>query len=66
MPAERRSEEEIRRELAAEREQLTAALDDLRAGVDAKRTPAARAAKAAAAAVATIVAFRLARRLGGR
>ena len=62
MPAERRSEEEIRRQIAVEREQLTAALDDLRVGVDAKRRPAARAAKAAAAALAAIVAVRLVRR----
>jgi len=59
--AERRSEEEIRRELALEREELTTALDDPRAGIDPKRRPAARPAKAAAAAVAAIVVVRLVR-----
>lgn len=66
MPAEQRSEEQIRSELAAEREQLTAALGDLRAGIDAKRRPAARAAKVAATALAAIVALKVGRRVSGR
>lgn len=63
MPTERRTEEEIRREIAAEREQLAAALGDLRAGVEAKRRPAARIGAVALAAVAATVLARVIRRL---
>lgn len=66
VPAELRSEEQIRRELAAQREQLTAALADLRAGVDAKRRPAARAAKVAVAGLAALVAVKVGRSLTRR
>lgn len=43
MPVERRTTEEIRREIATEREQLVAALADLRKALEAKRRPAAAA-----------------------
>lgn len=60
MPTERRSDEEIRREIASERAALADALGDLRASVDAKRRPAALAV---GALIAAVVALRVARRL---
>lgn len=65
MPAERRTEEEILRELVAEREQLDRALAELRAEVVAKRRPAAVAAATIATLVGAWILLRLARRLGG-
>ena len=66
MAGERRSEEELRREIAGEREQLADALADLREGVDAKRRPAAVVGGALAAAGAALAARRIVRRLTGR
>lgn len=63
MPTERRTESEIRREIAAEREQLAAALGDLRASVEAKRRPAARIGVIGLAAVAAAILARVVRRL---
>jgi hypothetical protein len=56
-----RTEEEIRREIAAEREQLAGSLADLRASVEAKKRPVSRAAGAVAAGVAALVALKLVR-----
>jgi signal transduction histidine kinase len=58
---ERRSEEEIRREIAAERQQLADSITDLRASVAAMKRPAVRAAGLVAAGVAAMVALRIAR-----
>ena len=61
MAADRRTEDEIRRDIAAEREQLAGSLADLRAGVDAKKRPVSRAASAVAAGIAALVALKVAR-----
>lgn len=63
---ERRSEEEIRREIESERDQLADALSDLKAGIDEKRKPAARAGGAIAAGLALVTALRLVRRFRRR
>jgi hypothetical protein len=60
---ERRTEEEIRGEIASEREQLTDALGDLRASIDAKRRPVAVAVGALAAGLATLSVAKILRRL---
>lgn len=57
----RRSEEEIRRELAAERQRLVESVADLRASVEAKKRPGARAAGALAAGAAALLALKLGR-----
>lgn len=67
MQDERRTEEEIRRELAAERQQLADALADLREGIAAKRRPAVLALSGLAAGLAVAVAVRVLRfARGGR
>ena len=66
MSGERRTEEEIRREIVGEREQLAEALADLRAGIDAKRRPAAVLGGVLATALAAALAVTVARRLTGR
>jgi hypothetical protein len=64
---ERRTEEEIRHELAAERQQLADALADLREGIAAKRRPAVLALAVLAAVLAVAVAVRVLRfARGGR
>ena len=63
MSAERRTELDIRRELATEREQLAAALADLRAGIAEKRRFAAVVGGALAAGVAAATALAVVRRL---
>ncbi len=65
MPGDRRSEEEIRREIAAEREQLADALADLREGIDGKRRLATVVGGALAAGLGAVVAAKLVRRLKG-
>ncbi len=65
MPGERRTEEEIRREIAAERDQLAAALANLRAGIDEKRRPAVAAVGALVAGLAAMAALKVVRRLRG-
>lgn len=65
MPAERRTEEEIRREIVAERNQLAGALADLREGIDEKRRPAVAAVGALAAGLAAMAALKIVRRLRG-
>lgn len=62
MPAEARSPEEIRAEIASERVQLEDALADLRKGVDAKRRPALAVAALLAAALAAVLLARITRR----
>ncbi len=66
MSGEKRDDEAIRREIAAEREQLVEALADLRAGVAAKRRPATIVGAALAALLVTAVAARIFRFLRGR
>jgi len=62
---ERRTEEDIRREITSEREQLVDALADLRAAVDAKRRPAAILGGAVAAALTAAVVVKVVRRVRG-
>ncbi len=63
MPGERRSEQEIRREIASEREQLADAIADLRKGIDGKRRVAAVVGGVTAAAFAAAAVLTFARRL---
>ena len=65
MTAERRTDERIRAEIAAERAGLTEAIADLRQGVDAKRGLAKAVGGAVAAGIAALTALRVARRLRG-
>ena len=60
MPAERRTDEAIRGEIATERELLVESLADLRAGVAEKRRLAIAAAAAVGAGVATAAAVKIA------
>jgi len=66
VPAERRTIEEIRGEIASERQQLERALADLRKGLEAKRKPAKRVAGSLAAGLAALVTVKAARRFRGR
>jgi hypothetical protein len=66
VPGKRRSAEEIRLEIASEREQLEVALADLRKGVDATRRPASLLAGALAVTLATLMVVKASRRLRGR
>ncbi len=67
MQGDRRTEEEIRREIATEREQLAAALADLRESVAAKRRLAVLVLAGLAAVLAVAVAARMLRFFrGGR
>ncbi len=59
----RRSEEEIRSELAAERQRLVESFADLRASVEAKKRPATRAAGAIAAGAVALLALKVGRAL---
>lgn len=65
MPGERRTEEEIRRELTTEREGLADALAELRESVAAKRRPAAVVGGALAAGLAALTAMKVHRRHRG-
>jgi hypothetical protein len=58
VPGEQRTEAEIRREIASEREQLVGALTGLREGIAAKRAAATAAAAASALFVAGVLAAR--------
>ena len=62
MPAERRTEADIRRELTTERQELVGALADLRKDIDAKRRPAAIIGGAVAAGLATLAVAKVFRR----
>jgi hypothetical protein len=64
--AERRTPAEIRQEMAAAREQLGAALADLRQSVGQKRKRAGTAGGAAAAGLAAVTTLRIVRRLRRR
>ena len=66
MAGDRRSETEIRREIAAEREQLTVAIAELRSAVGDRRRVAAAAGSALATglAAAALVRFLVRRRRG--
>ena len=61
MQVDRRTEEEIRSEIATERQQLADALADLRKGIAAKRRPAVLALAGLAVALAVAVAVRVLR-----
>jgi hypothetical protein len=63
--AEKRTDEQIRGEIAAERDGLVEAVTDLRAGVASKRRAATAVVGALAAAAATLTAVKLGRRLRG-
>ena len=63
MPAERRTDETIRSEIAAEREALADSLADLRAGVAEKKKLAAVSAAAVGAGVAAAAVVSIVRRL---
>lgn len=63
MPGDRRADADIRREITTEREQLAAALADLREGIDAKRRFAAVVGGVLAAGLAAAAAFKVVRRL---
>ncbi|MDH5333947.1 MAG: hypothetical protein OEW65_08715 [Thermoleophilia bacterium] len=65
MTGERRSDAEIRNEIAAEREQLSGAVSDLRQAIDGKRRPAALIGGAVAAGLAATAALKIVRRLFG-
>lgn len=65
MPAERRTDQQIRLEIATEREQLASALADLRAGIDEKRKLAAVVGGVVVAGVAAAAAVTAVRRLKG-
>jgi hypothetical protein len=60
--SERRAIEEIRRDIESERAQLEDALTSLRADVEAKRRPAARALGALSAALTAVLVLRVVRR----
>jgi hypothetical protein len=65
VPADRRTEQEIRREITAERAQLADALADLRQGIAAKRRPAAIVGGALAAGLTAAAAFKVRRLFRG-
>lgn len=65
MPAESRSVEEIRGEMASQRGQLQEALDDLRRGLDAKRKPVVLAVALVVTVLVAVVAARVIRRVVG-
>ncbi len=66
MPGDRRTIEEIRREITTEREQLVDALADLRKGIAAKSRLAAVVGAALAVGLAAAAAVTVARRLKGK
>ena len=66
MPGDRRTVEEIRREIATEREQLVDALADLREGIAAKCRLAAVVGAALAVGLAAATAVTVVRRLKGK
>lgn len=65
MATDKRTDEQIRTEIAAERQELVDALGDLRAGIAGKRRTATAVVGALAAAAATVTAVKLGRRLRG-
>lgn len=65
MPAESRSIEEIRGEMASQRAQLQQALDDLRRGLNAIRKPVALVVALVVMALVAVVVARVVRRFVG-
>lgn len=65
MAADPRTDQQIRSEISAEREQLVEALADLREGVRAKRNLAAAVAALTSVALATAASIKLVRRFRG-
>jgi len=65
VPGETRAVEDIRAEIAIEREQLEQALGDLRASAEAKRRPATFFVGALAATLAALMTAKVVRRLRG-
>ena len=65
MAADPRTDQQIRSEISAEREQLVEALADLREGVRAKRNLAAAVAALTSVALATAASIKLIRRFRG-
>jgi hypothetical protein len=63
VPSERRSQEEIRREIALERDRLAEALDDVREGIASKRRAAVAVGGTIVAVLGVVAATRLARHL---
>lgn len=66
MPGDRRTVEEIRREITTEREQLVDALADLREGIDEKSRLATVVGGALAVGLAAATAVTVVRRLKGK
>lgn len=66
MPGDRRTVEEIRREITTERDQLVDALADLREGIDEKSRLAAVVGGALAVGLAAAAAVTVVRRLKGK
>ena len=66
MPGDRRTVEEIRREITTERKQLVDALADLREGIDEKSRLAAVVGGALAVGLAAAAAVTVVRRLKGK
>ncbi len=66
MPGDRRTVEEIRREITTEREQLVDALADLREGIHAKSRLAAVVGAALAVGLAAAAVVTVVRRLKGK
>lgn len=66
MPGDRRTVEEIRREITTERDQLVDALADLREGIDEKSRLAAVVGDALAVGLAAAAAVTVVRRLKGK
>ncbi len=66
MPGDRRTVEEIRREITTERQQLVDALADLREGIDEKSRLAAVVGGALAVGLAAATAVTVVRRLKGK
>jgi hypothetical protein len=66
VPTDRRTAEEIRREIAGEREQLAAALDDLRRSLRERRRTAGAVGTAGTAGLAVAAVVAVARRFRRR
>lgn len=65
MTGSRRTDDEIRAEIASERRQLVDAVADLRGAIDEKRRPVAVVAGAVATGLVAVAALRVVRRVTG-
>jgi hypothetical protein len=65
MTVERRTDEDIRREISAERDQLVEALAELRQGIEAKRRLAVALGTFVVAGLATAASVKVVRRFRG-